>query len=66
MITRKADSNIMGNESYGIPAARVFCQENVRKKGKITYFPIYMVAFLERTQAEENVYKFDLTGLDHV
>lgn len=43
-----------------------FCQENVRQKGKITYFPIYMVAFPERTQAEENVYKFDLTGLDHI
>lgn len=56
-------SNVMANEEYDVPQAYVFCQKNVQTKGKITYYPIYMITFFEQTQAEENVYKFDLTGL---
>ena len=29
----------------------------------LLYYPIYMITFFEQTQAEERVYKFDLTGL---
>ncbi len=32
-------------------------------KRKVIYYPIYMITFLEQTQTEEKVYKFDLTGL---
>jgi len=56
-------TNVMENEEYDVPQAYVFCQENVRTKGRITYYPIYMVAFFEQMQAEEGVFKFDLTGL---
>ena len=56
-------TNVMGNEVYDVPQANVFCQENVYSKGKITYYPIYMITFLEQVQSEEMVYKFDLTGL---
>lgn len=56
-------SNIMGNEEYNIPTAHVYCQDNVRVSGKIRYFPIYLIAFLEQTQTENTEYKFDLTGL---
>ena len=43
--------------------AYVFCQENVLTKGRIIYCPIYMITFFEQIHAEENIYKFDLTGL---
>lgn len=43
--------------------AYVFCQENVQIKGRVIYYPIYMITFFKQIQAEENVYKFDLVGL---
>ena len=43
--------------------AYVFCQENVLTKGRVIYCPIYMITFFEQIQVEENIYKFDLTGL---
>ena len=56
-------SNVMENEEYAVPMAYVFCQENVQTKGRVIYYPIYMITFFEQAQAEEKVYKFDLTGL---
>ena len=56
-------SNVMENDDYRVPSAFVFCQENVRIKGKITYYPIYMVAFFNQISTKETLYKFDLTGL---
>ena len=52
----------MANEDYDVPQAYVFCQKNVQTKGKITYYPIYMITFFEQIQSEEKVYKFDLTN----
>ena len=57
-------NNVMGNKDYDVPSAFVFCQENVLRKGKNTYYPIYMITFFEQTQTKEEVFKFDLTGLD--
>ena len=57
-------SNVMGNQEYGIPFAYVFCQENVHIKGNITYLPIYLITFLEQTQVDESIFRFDLRGLD--
>lgn len=54
-------SNVMANKEYDIPTAYVFCQENVEVRGRITYFPIYMIAFLEQMTVGENVYRFDFT-----
>ena len=56
-------SNVMENEEYAVPEAYVFCQDNVRTSGRIIYYPIYMITFLEHSHIEEKVYKFDLTGL---
>ena len=56
-------SNVMANAEYDIPLAHVFCQKNVCNKDNITYYPIYMVAFLKQIQVEDNVYSFDLKGL---
>lgn len=58
-------SNVMGNQEYGIPFAYVFCQENVHIKDNITYFPIYLIAFLEQIQIAEHIYSFDLCGLNN-
>ena len=57
-------SNVMGNQEYGIPFAYVFCQKNVHIKGNITYLPIYLITFLEQTQVDESIFRFDLRGLD--
>lgn len=57
-------SNVMNNREYGIPYAYVFCQENVHTKGSIVYLPIYLIAFLEQIQVEDNIYRFDLRGLN--
>lgn len=56
-------SNVMENEEYAVPEAYVFCQDNVRTSGRIIYYPIYLITFLEHSHIEEKVYKFDLTGL---
>ncbi len=56
-------SNVMAYEDYDVPQAYVFCQENVQTKGKITYYPIYMITFFEQIQSEEKVYRFDLTWI---
>ena len=56
-------SNVMENEEYAVPEAYGFCQDNVRTSGRIIYYPIYMITFLEHSHIEEKVYKFDLTGL---
>ena len=56
-------SNVMDNKGYDIPYAFVFCQENIKVKERVTYLPIYMITFLEQIPVEDNVYKFDLTGL---
>lgn len=56
-------SGVMENEEYAVPMAYVFCQENVRNKGRVIYYPIYMITFVEQVQTGEKVYKFDLTGL---
>jgi hypothetical protein len=53
----------MGNRDYNIPFAYVFCQENVEVRERVIYLPIYMTAFLEQIQVEDNLYKFDLKGL---
>jgi len=43
--------------------AYVFCQDNVHIKGSIVYYPIYLIAFFEQFQPDDNIFKFDLSGL---
>lgn len=51
-------SNVMENEAYAIPRACVFCRENVRTDGRITYYPIYMTAFFEQLRPAGAIYEF--------
>ena len=39
--------NILRVPEYGIKNAYVFTNDNVKTIGRISYFPIYMVMFLE-------------------
>ena len=39
--------NVMAVEEYGIKEAYVFTNDNVKTVGRLTYYPIYMVMFLQ-------------------
>lgn len=39
--------NVMAVEEYGIKEACVFTNDNVKTVGRLTYYPIYMVMFLQ-------------------
>ena len=39
--------NVMSVAEYGIGEAFVFTNDNVKSDGKLTYFPIYMIMFLQ-------------------
>ena len=57
-------SNIMSNEAYIIPQAYVFQNGNICTNNNITYYPIYMIMFVETEHhREEMIYKLDLSGL---
>lgn len=57
-------NHILNQEIYEIDQAIVFCNENVRKEGKIFYYPVYMVGFLKKEELEEElIYKPDLSIL---
>ncbi len=57
-------SNILADEKYGIPEAYVFHNGNVRAEGKVSYYPIYMLMFVERNKPmQDMIYKIDLRVL---
>lgn len=57
-------SNVMANESYGIPAAYVFHNGNVSISDKVIYYPIYMLMFIQKEKLPEDmIYRLDLEGL---
>lgn len=54
-------SNVMANTSYAIPAAFVFHNGNVSTSKKVTYYPIYMLMFLQKEkQQDDMIYRLDL------
>ena len=57
-------SNVLSNEDYAIPEAYVFHNGNVSVSGKISYYPIYMLMFVEKKKtAEPLIYKLDISVL---
>jgi len=57
-------SNVMANADYNIPAAYVFHNGNVSTSGKIIYYPIYMLMFLQKENLPEDmIYRLDLSVL---
>lgn len=59
----KALTNVVSSTTYQISKAYVLCNDNVRKVGKITYLPIYMLMFIKNEQKLPTKYSIDLSGL---
>jgi hypothetical protein len=57
-------NHVLENENYKIERALVFHNGNVSKKEKVTYYPIYMLMFLQKNVEQlELIYKIDLSVL---
>lgn len=57
-------SNVLAAENYDIPQGLVLCNENVSTADKITYYPIYMIMFLEKeAEKDDMIYTPDFSIL---
>ncbi len=56
-------SQVLSNERYDIPKAYVFHNGNVSVNGKVIYYPIYMMMFLQKNKLEDMIYKADFSVL---
>lgn len=52
-------SNVMNTEEYAIPRAIVFSNVNVQVVGKILYYPIYMLMYLQPEMIKKPIFRFD-------
>lgn len=48
-------SNVLAAENYDIPQGIVLSNENVSTADKITYYPVYMIMFLEKEAAKDDM-----------
>ena len=54
----------LSNPRYDISNAMVFGDENVKRVGKVVYYPVYMIGFLEKDELrDEMIYRPDLSVL---
>ena len=51
--------NVMNNEEYAIPRAIVFSNGNVQVVGKILYYPIYMLMYLQPEMIKKPIFRFE-------
>ena len=57
-------NNCMNNPRYDIPKAYVFCNANIKEKENVVYYPIYMIAFIQKDELLDDViYKPDFSIL---
>ena len=57
-------SNLLSNDAFGYDLGYVFCNENIEKKGKAIYLPIYMAMFLTNKKPQESQkIQFDISKL---
>ncbi len=60
-----AMDNVLSIAEYAIEEGYVFCNGNVDNKGKVTYFPIYMLMFLQKSEMpSEIVFNTDFSDLN--
>ena len=59
----RALANIMNCGEYNLPDAIIFNNDNLQRKNKLIYAPIYMIMFLERKNDAPAFYKIDLSEL---
>ena len=50
-----AMDNVLNHTDYGIDEGYVFCGGNVERAGAITYFPIYMLMFLQKKELPDEI-----------
>lgn len=56
-------NNLLKNEEYQIPKAYVFYNGNVYIDGKVNYYPIYMLMFVQKKSIGELIYRLDINIL---
>ncbi len=62
-----AMDNILGHESFNMERGYVFCNGNIEVQGKITYFPIYMIMFVQKkTLPSEIIFDTDFSDLNEM
>ena len=60
-----AMDHMLNLTDYGIGEGYVFCNGNVEKIGKVSYFPIYMLMFLQKKELPDNVlFQSDFSDLN--
>ncbi len=53
-------NNVLANTDYDIPYAYVFTNENLKCADRVTYYPIYMLMFLQKESLPADmIYRFD-------
>lgn len=55
--------NVISNEIFNIKKAYVLCGENIVKKGRIIYAPVYMTMCLRHSEEKADIYRIDLSDL---
>lgn len=60
-----AMDNVLNHPEFDIPKGYVFCNGNVETDGKVVYFPIYMLMFLQKeTLPDEIIFDTDFSDLN--
>ena len=60
-----AMDNLLANKDYNIESGFVFCNNNIKVDKKITYYPIYMIMFLEKKVLPDDImYTEDFSDLN--
>ena len=59
-----AMDNVLQQSDYGIKEGYVFCGGNIEQKDRISYFPIYMLMFLQKKELpDEILFETDFSDL---
>lgn len=57
-------SNVMANAAYAIPEAFVFHNGNISTSERVSYYPIYMLMFIQKDRPQEGmIYRLNLDAL---
>ena len=60
-----AMDNLLANKDYNIESGFVFCNQNIKVDKKITYYPVYMIMFLEKKVLPDDImYTEDFSDLN--
>lgn len=60
-----AMDNIMAHPEFDIPKGYVFCNGNVETKDRITYYPVYMIMFMQKQELpKEIIFDTDFSDLN--